>query len=273
MKPDEVDFLAELMRLRAGHAIDRDKTYLMESRLSPVARREGFGSIREMLGVVCQRNEDRLVWAVVEAMAAGETLFFRDRKPFQRFREDMLPALVKARRGQPVRVWSAGCATGQETYSLAMIVDEEAAALDGAPVEVLGSDLSSRALEKAQAGLYTQFEIQRGLPIRMLVKYFEPRDEMWALKPGLRAMPSWKRVNLNADFSALGRFDVIFCRNVAGMMEAPAARRMLEQLARALPRDGYLVLGAGEQASSACEAFRPLGDGIYAPDPAVAAAA
>jgi chemotaxis protein methyltransferase CheR len=270
MKPDEVEFLAELMRVRAGHAIDRDKTYLMESRLGPVARREGFATIREMLGVIRQRGDDRLAWAVVEAMAAGETSFFRDRKPFQIFREDMLPALSKARRGQPIRVWSAGCATGQEPYSLAMVVDEDAAGLDGVQIDILGADLSSRALEKAQAGLYTQFEIQRGLPIRLLVKYFERRDEMWAMTPRLRSMVRWKRMNLNADFAPLGRFDVIFCRNVASMMERDAGRRMLDQMARALPRDGFLVLGAGEPAT---DALRPLGDGVYAPKPAVAAAA
>ncbi len=270
MKPDEVEFLAELMRVRAGHAIDRDKTYLMESRLSPVARREGFATIREMLGVIRQRGDDRLAWCVVEAMAAGETSFFRDRKPFQLFREDMLPALVKARRGQPIRVWSAGCATGQEAYSLAMSVDEESPALEGGSVDLLGCDLSARALEKAQSGLYTQFEIQRGLPIRLLVKYFERRDEMWGITSRLRSMVHWRRVNLNADLAQLGRFDVIFCRNVATMMEPAAARRLLDQMARALPRDGYLVLGAGEQGT---EALRPLGDGVYAPNPAIAAAA
>ena len=270
MKPDEVEFLAELMRVRAGHAIDRDKTYLMESRLSPVARREGFATIREMLGVIRQRGDDRLAWCVVEAMAAGETSFFRDRKPFQIFREDMLPALATARHGQPIRVWSAGCATGQEPYSLAMTVDEEGAALDGVQVDLLGADLSSRALEKAQSGLYTQFEIQRGLPIRLLVKHFERRDEMWAMTPRLRSMVRWRRMNLNADLSPLGRFDIIFCRNVASQMDREAARRMLDQMARALPRDGYLVLGAGEQAT---DALRPLGDGVYAPNPAVAAAA
>ena len=270
MKPDEVDFLAELMRVRAGHAIDRDKTYLMESRLAPVTRREGFASIREMLGVIRQRGDDRLAWCVVEAMAAGETSFFRDRKPFQVFREDMLPALAKARRGEPIRIWSAGCATGQEAYSIAMTLDEENAQHEGVSANILGSDLSSRALEKAQSGLYTQFEIQRGLPIRLLVKYFERHDEMWTLTPRLRSMVSWKRMNLNADFSTLGRFDVIFCRNVARQMEPAAARRLLDQMARALPRDGYLVLGAGEQGT---DALRPLGDGVYAPNPAVAAAA
>jgi chemotaxis protein methyltransferase CheR len=273
MRPDEVDFLAELMRVRAGHAIDRDKIYLMESRLGPVARREGFATIREMLGVVKQRGEERLVWAVVEAMAAGETLFFRDRKPFQAFREDMLPALAKARKGKPIKVLSAGCATGQEVYSLAMIVDEEAAALEGQPVEILGADLSARALEKAQSGLYTQFEIQRGLPIRLLVKYFDRRDESWTVTPRLRAMAHWRRVNLNADLGGMGRFDIIFCRNVASQMEPPAARRLLDQMAQALPRDGYLVLGAGEQGGALSDLLRPLGDGVYAPKSAISAAA
>ena len=273
MKSDEIEFVAELARAGAGLQIDREQEYLIESRLAPVARREGFGSIREMLLAARQRREEPLLWSVVEALAGAETCFFRDMPVFNRFRDEMLPALAKARpEGTPVRVWSAGCAGGQEAYSLAFAAEEASSALFGREVEVLGSDLSERALEKAQAGVYTQFEIQRGLPIRTLVRHFEKREEMWALSPRIRAMVRWKRVNLNSDFRAVGRFDVIFCRHVLRDMEAGARKRTLDQLALALNSDGYLVLGADE-APEMGEAFQPLEGGVWRLNPAKRAAA
>lgn len=271
MKSDEIEFLAELVRSRSGQRLDRDKTYLMESRLAPVARREGFASIREILLAVRQKTDERLAWTVVEAMAAGETYFFRDRTPFARFRSTILPALAAARQGRALRIWSAGCSTGQETYSLAMLIADAVDESDAGKAELLGSDLSQRALERAQAGVYTQFEVQRGLPIRLLLKHFERREEMWMARQSLRALPQWRRVNLNGDFSALGQFDVIFCRHVVGGMDEAARRRVLEQMARMLPLDGVLVLGQGE--TPAGEVFRPLGDGLYGLNPAVRAAA
>lgn len=270
MKADEVEFLAELVRLRSGQRIDREKTYLMESRLAPVARREGFASIREMLRALRQRADDRLGWAIVEAMAAEETYFFRDRAPFRRFRDDILPDLARARGEETLRVWSAGCATGQEVYSLAMLVAEAQASGEATSVELLGSDLSERALERARSGVYTQFEVQRGLPIRSLLEHFSRRDEMWETSPELRARVRWRRVNLNSDFSTLGQFDVIFCRHVIGGMDEAARRRLLEQLSRMLSRDGVLVLGEDETPG---EAFCPRGDGLYGLNPAVRAAA
>lgn len=273
MKSDEIDFLIELVRARSGQVIDRDKHYVIEQRLAPVARREGFASIREMLISVRQRADERLAWGLVEAMANGETGFFRDREPFTHFRQDVLPQLAKTRRGQPIRVLSAGCGGGQETYSLAMAVDEDRAILDGAQVEILGADLSERSLEKAQTGLYTQFEVQRGLPIRCLLEHFERRDEMWAIAPRLRAMAHWRRVNLNADLRGLGRFDVIFCRNVLSGMDAAMGRRMLANLALILARDGALFLGKDESARGLSEAFKPRGVSVYGVDPAFRAAA
>jgi chemotaxis protein methyltransferase CheR len=268
VKADEVEFLAELVRLRAGLKLDRERGYLIESRLAPVARREGFASIREMLLTVRHKADERLGWAVVEAMAAGETYFFRDRRPFHRLRDDVLPALAQIRRSEPIRIWSAGCATGQEAYSLAMLAME--ARLERR-IELLGADLSERALERAKAGLYTQFEVQRGLPIRKLLEHFERREEMWMAKAELRALPRWRRVNLAADFSSLGRFDIIFCRHVLEGLDEPVRRRVLEQMARMLPRDGLLVLGQGEQPAG--ELFSPLGDGLYGVNPAIRAAA
>ncbi len=274
MKPDEVDFVAEVGRAGAGLRVDREKVYLIESRLAPVARREGFGSIREMLLAARQRREERLLWAVLEALASGETSFFRDKAVFARLREEMLPSLARTRQGEgPIRIWSAGCATGQEAYSIAFTAEDAGPAIAACGVDILGTDISERALEKGHAGSYTQFEIQRGLPIRQLVRHFEKRDDLWTLSSRVRSMVRWKRVNLNGDFRGLGRFEVIFCRNVLWAMEPNATRRLLEQLAGSLSPGGVLVLGADESPSGLAEAFIGREAGIYEVNPAFSVAA
>ena len=274
MKADEVDFVAEIARAAAGLEVDREKVYLIESRLAPGARREGFGSIREMLLSARQRREEKLLWAVVEAMAQGETSFFRDPQVFARIREEILPQLALRRpEGQPIRIWSVGCGPGQEAYSLALAVEEAGAAVLACGVDLLGSDLSERALEKAQAGVYTQFEIQRGLPIRQLVRHFEKRDELWTLSPRVRSMLRWRRANLNAEVRGLGRFDLILCRYVLPGMTAEARDRAMRQLAAGLAPGGYLVLGLREAEELAPEGLTRLDGGIHHLKPATREAA
>jgi len=275
MKSEDCELVAQLCAARAGLKVEPDKTYLMESRLGPVARREGFGSIGELLGALRGSRDNRLAWAVVEAMAAGQSAFFRDRTPFALFRDQVLPALARARDGQPIRIWSAACGPGQEIYSLAMIVEEQRALLPGVKVELFASDLSERALEKAQSGLYTQFEIQRGLPVRQLVAHFEKADEMWALSPRIRQMVRWRRMNLVADVAGADQFDVIFCRYVLSSLVEPMRPRLLDNLARVLSPGGVLFLGKGENAAGLCEAFQPAADGsgLHTRDPAVRVAA
>ena len=269
MTPDTVELIRAVVHGRSGAVLDPTKTYLIESRLAPVVRREGFQTIEELVAAMRANREERLLWAVTEALTTAETCFFRDRSPFQQFREEILPQLALARNGQPIRVWSAACATGQEPYSLAMIVDDERSKFPGAKVELFGSDLSERCLEKAQSGLYTQFEVQRGLPIRLLVRHFEKADEMWVLSPRIRQMVRWRRINLLADLRPLGQFDVIFCRNVTAGFDAATRHRVLEQLARALPPDGYLVLGQDETVGEATQALAPVPGrrGLYGVNP------
>jgi chemotaxis protein methyltransferase CheR len=238
-------YLAALCLARAGLRIDCDKAYLLESRLAPVARREGFGSIDALIEKVRDGGEDRLAWAVVEAMLLPEAEFFRDRAVFEALAYDVLPAIARAA-GRPLRVWSAACGTGQEIYSLAML-------LTGAPVgdhvELYASDLSEHALERAQAAAYSQFEVQRGLPARMLVRFFEKDGEAFVISPRLRQAVRWRRANLMDDISALGQFDLILCRSFLPQLAPEARTQVLQSLSRALTPGGRLVLdpgGAGE---------------------------
>jgi chemotaxis protein methyltransferase CheR len=269
VKPEEIEIIRRIVQARSGLVINPDKTYRVETCLAPVARREGFADISEMIRDIQAKRDNDLMWTVTEALANTETSFFRDRAPFQQFREDILPELAMARDGAPIRIWSAACSTGQEPYSLAMMVDDEASKYPGLKIELFGSDLSERCLEKAQSGLYTQFEVQRGLPIRLLVRHFEKNEETWSLNPRIRQSVRWRRVNLLADLTGLGQFDVIFCRNVISGFDREVGRRVLDQLAAALPEDGRLILGIEETASDYTDALRPISGrrGLYAPNP------
>jgi chemotaxis protein methyltransferase CheR len=277
VKREDLDLIVGLCRRRAGLKIDPEKTYLIESRLSPLARREGFGSIPDMIMALRDKREDKLAWSIVEAMALNETAFYRDREVFAFLTGEAIPLLAQRRGagGAPLRIWSAGCATGQELYSLAMQIDAGRGDLEGVQIELYGSDLSERCLEKAQSGLYTQFEVQRGLPIRQLVDYFERHDEMWMMSPRIRQMVRWRRVNLLADLAPLGRFDIILCRNVVSQMDEPSRVRVLEALAPRLASDGLLVLGAAETASAGGAPYLPLAgrSGLYTRNPAFRVAA
>jgi chemotaxis protein methyltransferase CheR len=276
MTPQDYELLAALAKSRAGLTIDPSKTYLIESRLAPLARRENFGATADMVLALRSLREERLIWAVVEALTFNDTAFFRDRVPFKQFREDVLPALSRLRGAGPLRVWSAGCATGQEAYSLAMAAEDATGLAPGASVEVYGSDLSERCLEKAQSGLYTPFEVQRGLPIRQLLRHFEQVDDQnWRISPRIRQKIRWRRVNLVTDLGGSGRFDIIFCRNVISGLDEAARRPVLEGLAALLPEDGFLFLGLNETAFEITQAFKavPGRPGLYIRNPAFKVAA
>ena len=275
MTPQDRELIAGLCAARAGFSIDASKAYLLETRLAPVARREDYASIPDLMEALRRTRDERLIWSVVEAMAGGESCFFRDGAPFESFAGEILPKLFERSPGRPLRVWSAACGAGQEIYSLAMLVEEAEALARGGRVDLFASDISERALEKAQSGLYTQFEVQRGLPIRLLVRHFEKDGEMWAISPRLRQMVQWRRINLLADLSRLGGFDVILCRYVLGGATEAARRRIVDSLARALSPGGYLLLGPGERVEGLTEALAPVEGrpGFFIRRPAVQAAA
>jgi chemotaxis protein methyltransferase CheR len=244
--PQDRSLIARLCAERAGLKVDPDKAYLLENRLGPVARREGFGSVHEFVCAVRDRDEDRLIWAAVEAMSPAETVFFREPQAFTSIVGDLLPDLVRRREGGTLRLWAASCGAGHEVYSLAMALEE--AAPVGVTLEVFGSDLCERRLEKAQAGIYSQFEVQRGLSARRLVRHFEGLEEGFAISPRIRQMVRWRRVNLMEDLSRLGQFDLVLCRNLMGYLVDEACGRVLANLEGALAPGGWLVLGANETA-------------------------
>jgi chemotaxis protein methyltransferase CheR len=262
--PLDYEFLRKLLKERSGLDLSADKQYLVESRLIPLARRAGLAGIAELVAKI-RTGAEALTSDVVEAMTTNETFFFRDKIPFDHLREAILPALVQARAGRrSLRIWCAASSTGQEPYSIAMCV-KEFAGLSGWRVEIVATDLSQEVLEKSRAGLYSQFEVQRGLPIQMLVKYFTQTGELWQLNADIRAMVQHRQLNLLQDFSHLGTFDVIFCRNVLIYFDQETKVGIFERVSRMLEPDGVLALGAAETVVGICDAFRPYPErrGLY----------
>jgi chemotaxis protein methyltransferase CheR len=273
--PPDYEYLRKFLKDHSGLDLSADKHYLIESRLLPLARKSGLGGIGDLVQKL-KGGSPAFVTQVVEAMTTNETFFFRDKVPFDHFRETILPELLQARANRKsIRIWCAAGSTGQEPYSLAMCLKEMGAALAGWRLEIISTDLSQEVLEKSKAGVYSQFEVQRGLPIQMLVKYFKQIGELWQINADIRAMVQHRQLNLLHDFSQLGVFDVIFCRNVLIYFDQETKVNIFSRLARATESDGFLVLGAAETVVGLTDAFKPFPDrrGLYRPNAPSAAPA
>jgi chemotaxis protein methyltransferase CheR len=246
MTPESFAFLAGLVKSRSGLLLTPDKGYMLETRLVPLLRREGLPNLDALALRLRAPSAEALAEAVTEALTTNESSFFRDGKPFEHLRR-ALPALARARpAGPPLRIWSAACSTGQEAYSIAMILAELAPALGGRRAEILGTDIAQEVLARAREGCFTQFEVQRGLPVQLLVRHFTQEEGRWRIAPALRAMVRFERRNLLSDLRPLGSFDVIFCRNVLIYFEPPTKARVMAALADQLAPDGVLYLGGAE---------------------------
>ncbi len=267
MTPADYEYLQKLLKDRSGLILSADKRYLVESRLIPLARRAGVAGITELVQKM-KGGAEPLIVSVVEAMTTNETFFFRDKVPFEHFGQTIMPALLEARKARrSLRIWCAACSTGQEPYSLAMMLKEMGSTLAGWRIEIIATDLSQEVLEKSKAGIFSQFEVQRGLPIQMLVKYFAQVNELWQISAEIRSMVQFRQLNLLQDFSYLGVFDVIFCRNVLIYFDLDAKIDVLDRLARVIEPDGFLTLGAAETVVGVTNSFGPYPDrrGLYRP--------
>jgi chemotaxis protein methyltransferase CheR len=267
MTPHGFETIATLLRSASGLAIGPDKLYLLETRLAPLLRQHALGDLDALAAKLRAGGATVLERAVVEAMTTNESSFFRDDKPFTHFRGQALPKLHADRpAGARLRVWSAAASTGQEAYSLAMILAESRALLGTRTVEIVGTDLAREPLTRAREGVYSQFEVQRGLPMTMLVKYFKKDNGNWRISDALRAMVTFKEWNLLGDLRPLGTFDLVFCRNVLIYFDPPTKAKALEAIARQMTPDGLLYLGGAETVLGVTERFAPVpGDrGVYA---------
>ena len=268
MTPLDYEYLRKLLKERSGLDLSADKQYLVESRLLPLARRSNLNGIPELVQRM-KGGAEPLTSEVVEAMTTNETFFFRDKIPFDHLKDAVLPALAQARAARrALRIWCAASSTGQEPYSIAMLLKEMTALFSGWRIEIVATDLSQAVLEKSRAGLFSQFEVQRGLPIHLLVKYFAQKGELWQLNADIRSMVQHRQLNLLQDISHLGTFDVIFCRNVLIYFDQQTKAGIFGKVARMLEPDGVLALGAVESVVGITNLFKPYPDrrGLYQPN-------
>ncbi|HWB12223.1 MAG TPA: protein-glutamate O-methyltransferase CheR [Pirellulales bacterium] len=272
MKPTELtsadfDYVRTLVRDRAAIVLEEDKHYLIETRLQTLARADGLRSAREIMDHMRRDRTSSWHTKVVEAMTTNETSFFRDLKPFEALRKMVFPALVAQRRAERrLSVWCAACSTGQEPYSIAMIMRDPAVVPAGWTTRIQATDLATNVLERAKLGRYNQFEVNRGLPAHLLVKYFQKQGIEWQVKDDLRSMIDFKLLNLIEPWPNLPSMDVVFLRNVLIYFDVETKRRILAKVRKILRPDGYLFLGGAETTLNLDDAWARVdfeGSGCY----------
>lgn len=266
MDGEDFKFYQKMLYEKSGLALTAEKTYLLESRLAPIVRNQGLNTLQELTKILKTAPGSTLLRQVIDAMMTNETLFFRDQKPFTQFRTAVLPALLKSRLGKKsLKIWSAACSTGQEPYSVAMILQEDLPILKDWSIDFLATDISDAALSHARKAEYNQFEIQRGLPINMVMKYFKQDGSIWALDKKIRDMIRFESFNLLERMDRFGTFDVVFCRNVLIYFDEETKKRVLSNLVKKLAPDGFLFLGGSETVIGLCPDLKGLSGcpGLY----------
>ncbi len=258
MKPEDFSFLAQMVRRRSGLVLPSHKAPLIEGRLATVMRRFGFRSMNALIHEL-RHGRDTLARAVTEAMTTNESSFFRDRPAFEKFREIVLPQLLEARaESKRLRIWSAACAAGQEPYSIAMILDDLKLQSKGWSIDLIATDLSSEMIARAEDGVYSHYEVQRGLAIRRLVAHFAQEAGNWRIDENLRRMVSFRQFNLLDSFGWLDDLDAVFCRNVLIYFDQKTKSSVLEKIAETLQPDGVVMLGHAESPDALPNAFAPV---------------
>ena len=266
IKAEDFELLCGIVKSRSGLTLSPDKAYLVENRLMAVARKWGMNDIDGLAASVRGGPNEELLREITEAMTTNETLFVRDQVQFEQLEKVVLPRLMETRKeSRRIRIWSAACSSGQEPYSIAMVLKGMGNILDNWRVEIVATDISRAMLDKARTGLYTQFEVQRGLPIAMLMKHFRQAGDKWEIDPAIRSMVEYEEFNLLNDPRSLGQFDVVFCRNVLIYLDPPTKTRVLDSVWNLMPADGVLYMGGAETVMGVTERFQPVNEhrGMY----------
>jgi chemotaxis protein methyltransferase CheR len=250
-------YLRQLVLSQSANLIDPSRNALFETRLQPIAQRSGASTLKDFVSILRVDRTPHLHRAVAEAMTINETSFFRDGKPFDLLREKILPDLIaKNSATRKLRIWSAANSTGQEAYSLAMLISEHFPELAGWDVKIVGTDISTKVIEYAQRGRYRRMEVNRGLPARMLVKYMERHDDEWEVAPALRSMCEFQYANLCAPLPELPVFDLVLLRNVLLYFPQQDRNCVFSDVYRQMAPGGYLLLGSAEQAEDSTDLFK-----------------
>ncbi len=259
MTGNDFTFIAAMLKDRSGLIITPDKQYLLETRLTPIVRELGLDGLAALIELLRQPASQGVRDRVVDAMTTNETSFFRDTHPFETLRRSVFPDLIARRSAsRALRIWSAACSTGQEPYSLAMMLKDHFPVLGHWKLEIIATDLSPSVLARAREGFYSTFEVQRGMPIHSLIRHFDQMEGGWRIKPVLREAVTFRPANLLEDFSNLGQFDLVLCRNVLIYFDQPTKSRILQAMTRRLAADGALLLGGAESMFGICDQLTGL---------------
>lgn len=264
IKPEEIRVLSNYIYDISGIYIDTSKAYLLETRFGRLVEEEGCQSFADLYHKAKSDSKKVLEKKIIDAITTNETLFFRDISPFDLLRFKIMPDLIDSRQengnglpGAKLRIWSSACSTGQEIYSIAIVLRELLGpnALD--KIALLGTDLSDAAITRASSGSYNKFEVERGLPQEKLQRYFTPMGGNWKIRDEIRAMATFRRMNLMEPFTGIGKFDIIFCRNVAIYFTLEDRKKLFDKIANSLHSDGYLLIGSTESLTGVCPRFIP----------------
>jgi chemotaxis protein methyltransferase CheR len=263
ISPDELKLVAQYIHDISGIYLDQSKSYLFETRLGSIATEHGCNTYKELYHKAKTEASKTIERKIIDAISTNETLFFRDKGPFELLQHKLLPELIDARTpGSPalktnLKIWSAASSTGQELYSIAIIIKELIPDISKYTIKLLGTDISDGAVSQASRGKYNKFEMERGLPGDKLQRYFTMFGDSWTIKDEIRAMVQFKKLNLMLPFGGLGKFDIIFCRNVAIYFTLPDRQKLFNKIADSLADDGYLVIGSTESLTGICPRFIP----------------
>jgi len=258
MKPEHFETYRKFLKDKSGIIITTDKIYLLESRLMPVAKQHGFEDIHAMADGLARAPSPAMMDDIIDAMTTNETSFFRDKSPFENFSNVCIPYFLETKKIlKSLKIWCAASSSGQEPYSLRMVLNEHPE-MSKWNVEIKGTDLSNDILEQAKSGIYSQFEVQRGLPIQLLMKYFTQDEQNWLIKDEIKESVKFSKLNLLDSFMTMGKSDLIFCRNVLIYFDEETKADILKRLAAQLEPDGYLFLGGAETVLGITEEFVPL---------------
>lgn len=260
--PAELKLISQYIQKITGIYLDQSKSYLFETRLSSIAESHGCKSYQELQNKARQEPSKKIEREIIDAITTNETLFFRDKGPFELLQHKILPELIDRRSSKSalktrMKIWSAASSTGQELYSIAIVIKELLKDSKDYSFTLLGTDISDAAIAQASYGKYNRFEIERGLDRRYLQKFFTLFGDSWKIKDEIRAMVNFKKFNLMQPFTSLGKFDIIFCRNVAIYFTLEDRKKLFNKLADSLVDDGYLVIGSTESLTGVCPRFVP----------------
>jgi chemotaxis protein methyltransferase CheR len=259
---EEFDSWTKLIYSLCGVMLENNQGYLVASRLGPLAREAGVGSLTDLYYRVSSDRNSPLRQKVIDAITTNETSFFRDSSPFELLQHKILPDLIDSRTRTagaskyiPLRIWSAACSTGQEVYSIAMLIREMLPSDGRFDVRITGTDISDRAVAKASYGRYTQMEMDRGMPPSRLMKYFVNEGQTWKAKDEIRSMATFRKMNLLEPFAFTSPFDIVLCRNVAIYFTEPDRKGLFQSIGRVLASDGALVIGSAESITGLCPEY------------------